>query len=229
MIFGAIAKVAPERAQGSPFATINALSLAGWRANRQRWIMFCFFGGGLGGNPESDGLNHSNNPISTATIPPVEILESLYPVMFTKWALRPDSGGPGKHRGGLGAIYEIEALAEGGADVFLIGERGKYPPFGVNGGGPAALNRFAYETDDGSKNPSLVSKITDVKIRRGQKVRLETPGGGGFGDPAERDPALVARDVRLGYVSRETARRDYKVVLNDDLAPNSAATAKARA
>jgi N-methylhydantoinase B len=229
VIFGAFAKVAPERAQGSPFATINALSLAGWRANRQRWIMFCFFGGGLGGNPESDGLNHSNNPISTATIPPVEILESLYPVMFTKWALRPDSGGPGKHRGGLGAIYEIEALAEGGADVFLIGERGKYPPFGVNGGGPAARNRFAYETDDGSKNPPLVSKITDVKIRRGQKVRLETPGGGGFGDPAERDPALVARDVRLGYVSRETAQRDYKVVLNDDLAPNSAATAKARA
>ena len=75
--------------------------------------MFCFFGGGLGGNPESDGLNHSNNPISTATIPPVEILESLYPVMFTQWALRPDSGGPGRHRGGLGAIYEIEALADG--------------------------------------------------------------------------------------------------------------------
>ena len=98
--------------------------------------MFCFFGGGLGGNPEGDGLNHGNNPISTATIPPVEILESLYPVMFTQWALRPDSGGPGRHRGGLGAIYEIEALADGGADVFLLGERGKYPPFGVNGGGP---------------------------------------------------------------------------------------------
>jgi len=229
VIFGAFAKVAPERAQGSPFATINALSLAGWRANRQRWIMFCFFGGGLGGNPESDGLNHSNNPISTATIPPVEILESLYPVMFRQWALRPDSGGPGKHRGGLGAIYEIEALAEGGADVFLIGERGKYPPFGVNGGRAAALNRFAYQTDTGEKNPPLVSKITDVKIRRGQTVRLETPGGGGFGDPVARDPALVARDVRLGYVSRQAAQRDYKVVLNDDLAPDLAATAKARA
>ena len=229
VIFGAFAQVAPERAQGSPFATINALSLAGWRENRQRWIMFCFFGGGLGGNPESDGLNHSNNPISTATIPPVEILESLYPVMFTQWALRPDSGGPGKHRGGLGAIYEIEALAEGGADVFLIGERGKYPPFGVNGGGSAALNRFAYETDNGAKSPPLVSKITDIKIRRGQKVRLKTPGGGGFGDPAARDPTSVARDVRLGYVSREAARRDYKVVLTDDLAPDFAATAKARA
>ena len=78
-VFGAFAKAAPERANGSPFATINALSLAGWRQNGRRWVMFCFFGGGLGGNPESDGLNHGNNPISTATIPPVEILESLYP------------------------------------------------------------------------------------------------------------------------------------------------------
>ena len=229
VIFGAFAKIAPERANGSPFATINALSLAGCREDHQRWIMFCFFGGGLGGNPESDGLNHSNNPISTATIPPVEILEALYPVMFTQWALRQDSGGPGKHRGGLGAIYEIEALAEGGADVFLIGERGKYAPFGVNGGAAAALNRFVYETDDGEKSPPLVSKITDVKIRQGQKVRLETPGGGGFGDSAQRDPALVGRDVRLGYVSREAALRDYKVVLGDDGAPDLSATAKARA
>ena len=147
VIFGAFAKAAPERANGSPFATINALSLAGWREHGRRWVMFCFFGGGLGGNPESDGLNHGNNPISTATIPPAEILESLYPIMFTQWALRPDSGGPGWHRGGLGAIYEIEALAEDGAEVFLLGERGKYPPFGVNGGKQAALNRFVHETD----------------------------------------------------------------------------------
>jgi N-methylhydantoinase B len=229
VIFGAFAKVAPERANGSAFATINALSLAGWREHRRRWIMFCFFGGGLGGNPESDGLNHSNNPISTATIPPVEILESLYPVMFTQWALRPDSGGPGRHRGGLGAIYEVEALAEGGADVFLIGERGKFPPFGVNGGGPAALNRFVYDTDSGEATPPMVSKITDIRIRRGQKVRLETPGGGGFGDPATRDPARVARDVRLGYVSRAAVLDAYKVVLRADGTVDPDATARARA
>lgn len=228
VIFGAFAKVVPERANGSAFATINALSLAGWREHRRRWIMFCFFGGGLGGNPESDGLNHSNNPISTATIPPVEILESLYPVMFTQWALRPDSGGPGRHRGGLGAIYEVEALAEGGADVFLIGERGKFPPFGVNGGGPAALNRFVYDTDAGEATPPMVSKITDIRIRRGQKVRLETPGGGGFGDPATRDPGRVARDVRLGYVSRAAALDAYKVVLRADGTVDPDATARAR-
>jgi len=212
-IFGAFAKAAPERANGSPFATINALSLAGWREHGRRWVMFCFFGGGLGGNPEGDGLNHGNNPISTATIPPLEILESLYPVVFTQWALRPDSGGPGKYRGGLGAIYEIEALADGGAEVFLLGERGKYPPSGANGGGSASLNRFIYQTDSGEKTPPFVSKVTDVRIRRGQKVRLETPGGGGFGDPKVRDPKRIARDLRLGYVTPEAAARDYKATL----------------
>ena len=145
-VFGAFAKAAPERANGSPLRHHQRAVARRLARDGERWVMFCFFGGGLGGNPEGDGLNHGNNPISTATIPPVEILESLYPVMFTQWALRPDSGGPGRHRGGLGAIYEIEALDEGDTDVFLLGERGKFPPFGVNGGKPAALNRFVYQT-----------------------------------------------------------------------------------
>jgi N-methylhydantoinase B len=227
-VFSAFAKAAPERANGGPYATINALSLAGWRANGMRWVMFCFFGGGLGGNPEGDGLNHGNNPISTATIPPVEILEALYPVMFTQWALRPDSAGPGFNRGGLGAVYEIEALADGNTDVFLLGERGKFPPFGVNGGKPAALNRFVYPGENGDRTPPLTSKVTDVRIRRGQRVRLETPGGGGFGDPHARDPARVARDVALGYVSQAAAARDYGVALLSDGGVDAAATAKLR-
>ena len=228
VVFGAFAQIVPERANGSPYATINALSLAGWREHGARWVMFCFFGGGLGGNPETDGLNHGNNPISTATIPPAEILEQLYPVLFTQWALRPDSAGPGRHRGGLGAIYEIEILAKGGAEVFLLGERGKFPPFGVNGGGCAALNRFVYETDDGERTPPLVSKVADVRVRCGQKVRIETPGGGGFGDPWARDPQRVARDVAFGYVSREAAKRDYGVQLRDDDTVDLAATATLR-
>jgi N-methylhydantoinase B len=203
VIFGAFAEAVPERANGSPFATINALSLAGWRAHGRKWVMFCFFGGGLGGNPEGDGLNHSNNPISTATIPPVEILESLYPVMFTQWALRPDSGGPGRHRGGLGAIYEIEVLAESGADVFLLGERGKYPPFGA-------------------LVPTVVPCTSAPSVFVGSI-------GGGFGDPATRDPERVMRDVRLGYVTPEAAQRDYKVVVRDDGTLDREATRSARA
>jgi N-methylhydantoinase B len=227
-VFGAFAKVAPQRANGSPFATINALSLSGWREHGRRWVMFCFFGGGLGGNPETDGLNHGNNPISTATIPPAEILESLYPVMFTQWALRPDSGGAGFNRGGLGAIYEIEALAEGATDVSLLGERGKFPPFGVNGGKSAALNRFIYQTDSGERTPPLVSKVTDIRIAAGQHVRLETPGGGGFGDPLTRDPVRVARDVSLGYVTSAAALRDYGVVIGENGIVDTAATVALR-
>jgi N-methylhydantoinase B len=224
VVFGALASAVPKRATAGPFGTINALSLAGHRADQSRWVMFCFFGGGLGGNPESDGLSHANNPISTATIPPAEILEAAYPIIFTQWALRPDSGGAGRHRGGLGAIYEIEVLAPNGADVFLLGERGKFPPFGVNGGAPGALNRFFWQTDSGEASPPLVSKVTDVRVRQGQRVRLETPGGGGFGGPADRDPSAVVRDVRLGYVGREVARGTYRVAMNDDGTVDAAAT-----
>lgn len=201
VVFGALAKAVPERATAGPFGTINALSMAGHRANGSRWVMFNFFGGGLGGNPESDGLNHANNPISTATMPPVEILEAAYPVMFTQWALRPDSGGDGAHRGGLGAIYEIEVLDERGAEVFLLGERGRYAPFGVNGGGEGALNRFSWQDGASTGTPPMASKVTGVKLAQGGRVRLETPGGGGFGDPAWRDPAARERDLRLGYVT----------------------------
>lgn len=199
VIFGALAQADPARATAAPFGTINALSMAGHRADGSRWVMFSFFGGGLGGNPEGDGLNHANNPISTATIPPLEILEAAYPVMFTQWALRPDSGGAGTHRGGLGAIYEIEALAP--ADVSLLGERGKVAPFGVGVGGPAALNRFSWTDADGVHTPELVSKVTDISLEAGQRLRLETPGGGGWGDPAARSPEAAARDRRLGYTS----------------------------
>lgn len=222
VVFGALAKADPARATAGPFGTINALSIAGYRDDGARYVMFSFFGGGLGGNPESDGLNHANNPISMATIPPVEILEASYPVVTTEWALRPDSAGAGYHRGGVGAIYEFETLTD--ADVFLLGERGIYPPFGVAGGKPAALNRFVWQGEDGEHSPPLASKITDVHVRPGQRVRIEAPGGGGYGDPMTREPEKVARDVRLGFVSPAQARALYGVVVDDAGTVDLAAT-----
>jgi N-methylhydantoinase B len=208
VIFAAASQAAPDRVVANAYGTINALSIAGHRGDGRRWVMFSFYGGGHGGTPEGDGLNHGNAPISTATIPPAEILEAAYPVAFRQWALRPDSAGAGRHRGGLGAIYEIELLEER-AEGFLFGERGRFAPKGVAGGGEAALNRFHYEQDSGWLAPSLASKIVGIKLTRGQRVRLETPGGGGYGEARERDPAAVARDVRLGYVSADLADKDY--------------------
>ena len=198
VIFGAFAKAAPERANGSPFATINALSLAGWREHGRRWVMFCFFGGGLGGNPESDGLNHGNNPISTATIPPLEILELLYPVMFTQWALRPDSGGPGKHRGGLGAIYEIEALADGGAEVFLLGERGKYPPPGANGGGTRGAQSLRLR--DRQRRSDAAARLQGH--RREDQARPEGAAGNAGRRRLRRSRGRAIRRAKVGRARR---------------------------
>ncbi|MFQ5565726.1 MAG: hydantoinase B/oxoprolinase family protein [Paracoccaceae bacterium] len=200
LVFQTVAQIAPERSNGCAYGTINALSIAGHRADGRRWVMFSFFGGGHGGHPEGDGLNHGNAPISTATIPPLEILEAAYPVKFTQWALRPDSGGAGKHRGGLGAIYEIELLEEE-ATAFLFGDRGKFPPRGVAGGEDAAMTRFTFPGPDGPTQPPMASKIVDVPLRRGDRVRLETPGGGGYGDVIERPGEAWERDLALGYES----------------------------
>lgn len=229
VVFGALAAADPARATAAPFGTINALSVAGHRASGERFVLFSFFGGGLGGNPASDGLNHANNPISTATMPPAEILEAAHPVMFTEWGLRPDSAGPGVHRGGLGAVYALEVLAPDGADVSLLGERGRYAPFGVAGGHPAALNRFVYDSPDGPKEPPMASKVTGVRLKAGERLRLETPGGGGWGDPWRRDPDAVARDVRRGFVSVEKAAADYGVAVAADGAIDVAQTAALRA
>lgn len=203
VIFCAMAKAAPQRAMAQAYGTINALSIAGYRSDAarkgQRWVMFSFFGGGHGGHSDGDGLSHGNAPISTATIPPLEILEAAYPVRFTQWALRPDSAGAGTHRGGLGAIYEIELL-EDSAEAFIFGERGRSAPKGIAGGGEAALNVFRYQQDGQWRTPPLSSKMLGIQLQRGDRVRLETPGGGGYGDPAGRAPEAREHDRKMGYV-----------------------------
>jgi N-methylhydantoinase B len=204
VIFSAVALADPKRAVAHAYGTINALSIAGYRTDAarkgQRWVMFSFFGGGHGGHSDGDGLSHSNAPISTATIPPLEILEAAYPVRFTQWSLRPNSGGDGKHRGGLGAVYEIELL-EKSAEVFIFGERGKASPKGIAGGSNALPNVFSYQHEGKWSKPPMASKMLGIQLQKGECVRLETPGGGGWGNSIERDVVSRARDEALGYVT----------------------------
>lgn len=208
VIFSATAQADPSRAVAQAYGTINALSIAGHRSDGprrgQRWVMFSFFGGGHGGHSGGDGLSHANAPISTATIPPLEILEAAYPVRFTEWALRPGSGGDGQFRGGLGAIYEIELL-EKEAEVYVFGERGSSPPKGIAGGGSGAVNVFSYENDGAWHRPPMVSKMHGIRLAQGERLRLETPGGGGWGAPARRSAAQRAQDLAMGYVNNGEA------------------------
>lgn len=206
VIFSATALADPQRAVAHAYGTINALSIAGHRTDDkrkgQRWVMFSFFGGGHGGHSDGDGLSHGNAPISTATIPPLEILEAAYPVRFTQWALRPGSGGDGEHRGGLGAIYEIELL-EDSAEAFIFGERGKSAPKGIHGGQPAMPNVFEYCQNGEWKTPPMVSKMLGIQLKKGDRVRLQTPGGGGWGTPANRSIDDRQRDAALGYTKEQ--------------------------
>ncbi|MEM5339720.1 hydantoinase B/oxoprolinase family protein [Paraburkholderia azotifigens] len=206
VIFCAMAQAAPELAMAQAYGTINALSIAGHRSGGarkgQRWVMFSFFGGGHGGHSQGDGLSHGNAPISTATIPPLEILEAAYPVRFTQWALRPDSGGDGTYRGGLGAIYEIELL-EDEAEAFIFGERGRSAPQGIAGGAASVRNVFRYQQDGEWHTPPMASKMLGIRLKRGERVRLETPGGGGYGAPSERSDAAREHDRAMGYVTMD--------------------------
>ena len=206
VIFSATAKADPNRAVAHAYGTINALSIAGHRSDAarkgQRWVMFSFFGGGHGGHSQGDGLSHGNAPISTATIPPLEILEAAYPVRFTEWSLRANSGGDGQHRGGLGAVYEIELLEES-AEAFIFGERGKAPPKGIAQGGNGLPNVFRYENNGEWHTPPMVSKMRGIQLKKGERVRLETPGGGGWGAPQARDAQEREHDVAMGYVTTQ--------------------------
>ena len=241
VIFVALSKAIPDKTNGCAYGTINALSIAGYHSTDtgqrgSRWVMFSFFGGGHGGHPQGDGLSHGNAPISMATIPPVEILEARYPIRFTQWALRNDSGGPGRHRGGLGGLYEIEVMCD--ARGFLFGERGKYAPPGVVDGDAGALNKFTFDgtKDDGtieigdfSQTPEMVSKITGIELQQGQRVRLQTPGGGGYGRALERSVEEVITDVKNEFVSVTAARDAYGVVIESDGKINHRATEELRA
>ncbi len=204
VIFSAMAQACPTQVVAHAYGTINALSIAGYKQlgpqKRVPWVMFSFFGGGHGAHAHGDGLSHANAPISTATIPPLEILEAAYPVMFTQWALRPDSGGVGQHRGGLGAVYEIELLEES-AQAFIFGERARSGPKGIVGGGDAALNVFEYQQGDQWLTPAMGAKMRGIALKRGERVRLQTPGGGGWGLVTDRRAEDIAHDEAMGYVS----------------------------
>jgi N-methylhydantoinase B len=181
-----------------------------------------FHCGGTGARPGKDGLDVTAFPSGVRTIP-VEATEAVAPVMFRRREFREGSGGAGRQRGGLGQIIEL-----GGADGTPIAmlcnfERINNPARGRDGGGEGALGRVSLAS--GRK----IGAKGRQSIPGGDYIRLETPGGGGFGAPAERDPDQVAADVADGLISAETAARDYRVAIAASGTLDREATARLRA
>src|SRR5882672_6317616 len=177
--------------------------------------------GGTGARPGKDGLDVTAFPSGVRTIP-IEATESIAPVMFRRREFREGSGGAGKYRGGLGQIIEL-----GGADDMPVAmlcnfERINNPARGRDGGGLGAPGEVTLVS-----GKAIRSKGRQT-IQGGDFIRLELPGGGGFGNPAERDPGQVAADVADGLYTRETAERDYGVALLPDGGVDRGATARLR-
>jgi N-methylhydantoinase B len=181
-----------------------------------------FHCGGTGARPGKDGLDVTAFPSGVRTIP-VEATESIAPVMFRRREFREGSGGAGRYRGGLGQIIELGG-ADGNPVAMLCNfERIDNPARGRDGGGKGAPGRVSL----GSGKP--IRSKGRQSIPGGDFIRLELPGGGGFGNPAERDPEQVAADVADGLISPEIAERDYRVALAVNGAVDRAATDRLRA
>jgi N-methylhydantoinase B len=180
---------------------------------------------GYGARPFADGLDAIYYVAQKNY--PAEFLELAFPMRLRRYALHPDSGGPGRFRGGCGVIREIELLADE-AVIAIRQDNVLFPPAGVNGGHAGRPGRCV--VNPGRADERLLAPMSDGNLlRKGDVVRLTTSGGGGWGDPLDRPAERVRRDVAGGFVSPEAAREDYGVVLDARGAVDAAATEALRA
>ncbi len=205
-ILGAIGDVLPERSIAACQGTMNNLTFGGTDPRTDRpYAFYETEAGGFGGRATGDGLDgvhvHMTNTMNT----PVEILETAYPLRVEQYGFRPDSGGPGRHRGGLGIRRDL-TIRDHDATVSLLGERRRTPPYGIAGGESGSTGED-YLISDG--NLEAVSPKSTHVLSAGTTVSIRTPGGGGYGDPLERELAAIRQDLELEKVSIEHARRAY--------------------
>jgi N-methylhydantoinase B len=164
--------------------------------------------GGAGAGPDRDGMDAVQVHITNTSNLPVEALEHAFPLLVERYELAPDSGGPGVFRGGLGAVRAVRVL-EGEAMFSAHGDRHERPARGAAGGGAGGLGAYVIK-DSSGRHRKLASKVSGVKLLPGDRVEIRTPGGGGYGRPAEREPGLVRDDIRSGVVSPEQAAQVYE-------------------
>jgi N-methylhydantoinase B len=223
-IFGALAAALPDRVMAPGFDGLWDTMLFGHNPRTNRPFAYVWFSaGGTGGLPTHDGLSATAFPSGIAGVP-AEVIEALSPVVLRRRALRGDSGGPGRFRGGLGQVMEMAIRTDRPYIFSGLFERIRFPAPGLMGGGPGAPG--AVRTATGQVVPAK----TRQSLPADTVVILELPGGGGYGPAWERDPALVLGDVRNGYVSAERARADYGVAIDvENMAVLEDETARLRA
>ena len=213
-VFAALVQAIPDKVTAAPAGTSGNFALGGHDPARdQGFVMYQISGGGYGGNADHDGLSNGCSTIGISKMPPVEVMEQYYPVLFRKYALREGSAGAGEQRGGFGVEYEVELL-RGEAQASFVMDHGRVGPQGALGGCDGAPNLVRVHRDGETYIPPHLSKDQGIQIKVGDRVEVHTPGGGGYGDPLLRDPALVLQDVERGYYTAAQADALFAVRFN---------------
>lgn len=208
VVWQAFGHAMPEALFGNPFSTAGPTLLASGQDGDYN-LTVLNFSGGYGATQIGDGLVGACPPLSMAPMAAVEVYEHRSPIIFERLAIREDSGGAGRTRGGCGTEYEIIFTRDEGR-VAIMADQGRFGPQGLLGGEPGARTEVEIIRSSGETyRPEHLTKDQDVVVRKGDRIVLRTPGGGGFGPPLERPRAKVDRDLRAGYISSETAAQKY--------------------
>ena len=207
---GALSRHAPEMATAAGYGSSPHFLYSGVDSDGRPFQLMEILYGGIPGRPIGDGMDgHSWWPLFENI--PTEYLESYYPMVIEGYASLPDTGGAGRHRGGNG-VEKVYRLLEPG-EISIHDDRHQSQPWGILGGRPGAVSEKWLVHADGRRTP-LESKVDNVKVVPGDRIVFRTAGGGGWGDPLERDPASVHADVRRRLMTAQTAEREYGVVLS---------------
>ena len=210
VLFKALSEAIPHKVCAAGQGTMNNVCVGGRDASGKQWVFYETIGGGYGGRYGLDGVDgvqvHMTNTMNT----PIEAIEASYPILFLRYELRKDSCGAGRWRGGCGIIRSWKLLGER-ASLSLMAERHKMAPWGLFGGKPGATGKALIIKSDG-RRIELPSKCT-ITMERGDVFTIMTPGGGGYGDPRERDKESILMDLENELISEEKAIEDYGIRL----------------
>jgi len=212
VLLGALKQATPERVVAACSGTENLLIIGGTDLKTgEPYTYIETYGGGQGAMHNQDGMDGVHTHMTNTRNAPIEVIETTYPLRVERYGLVPDSEGPGKFRGGLGMVREI-VNTDGDATLTVSSDRNKIKPWGVFGGKEASGAKCNIVLSRG-KLKDLPSKMTTT-LAKGEKIITVTPGGGGWGDPLERNPKKVQWDVIEGFISIKRAKEIYGVVID---------------
>ncbi len=229
-VFAALVKAIPEELFAAPAGTSGNFALGGHDPETGRsYVLYLISGGGYGGSADGDGISNGCSTIGISKTTPIEVIEQRYPVLIDEYALHERSGGAGRARGGFGVTYSV-TLRRGTARASFVMDHGRSGPLGALGGEDGGVNKVVVRQKGRDYIPPHLSKDQDIVVEPGDRIIVSTPGGGGYGDPFERAPELVATDVGRGYYTVADAAERFGVVLEaESFAVDAAATAALRA